>query len=114
MPSSRLYSCLPLASQASQPLGREGLESSLLGMRKAWGLVVDDYRAACAHVDVLTHTLRTRGKAWGKAYRLMPSLYQKSTQLLHGLKTISVSVNPDLYTLSTPPIKTTTNYMKGF
>jgi hypothetical protein len=78
-------------------------------MRRAWGLVVDDSSDACVHVGRLTHSLETTHTAWGKSYMLVPSLYQKSTQVLHGLKAVFLSVNLGLYTLSTPPIKTTTN-----
>ena len=48
--------------------------------------------------------------AWVQTYGIVDRLYYKSTQLMHRLDVFFLSVNRQLYPLSTHPIKTTTNF----
>ncbi len=55
-----------------------------------------------------THSQLVERSAWGKAYRLLYSLYYSCTQVLHVRFTVFLSVIACFYTVSTVPIKTTT------
>lgn len=108
MHSSRLSSYQPKAGQASRPLGREGLESSLLGMPNICGLAVYYYRHACVQLSAFTHRLRSDVSAWVQSYGLVRTLYHLCTQVLPIQNMVFPSVNLRLYPLSTQPIKATT------
>lgn len=87
------------------------MPSSVLAV---WGLTVDGLWAAGAQALGCTHGSKITNPSWVQSYRLMRWLYQKSTQAMHRQNLIFQSVIFHLYPLSTQPIKTTTNYMKGF
>lgn len=108
MPSSRLSSYQPKAGQASRPSGREGLESSLLGMPNNCGLAVYYYGHACVQLAILTHRLRSSVSAWVQSYGLVRTLYYLCAQVVPMQRTNFLSVNLQLYPLSTQPIKATT------
>lgn len=83
-------------------------------MLSACGLSVHYIQHACAQLVILTHSPRSASFAWVQTHGLLRSLYQLCTQVLHRVFSVFSSVIPQLYPLSTQPIKTTTFKMKGF
>lgn len=64
---------------------------------------------ACAQPAAFTHSRISSQNGCAQSYVVVRRLYQKSTQVVHGQIHEFLSVKSLLYTLSTPPIKTTTN-----
>lgn len=82
-------------------------------MPNTCGLAVGGLWVAEGKCLTCTHSYLTAICACVQSYGILDSLYHFCTQVLHSANAKSASVKSLFYTLSTQPIKTTTDLKKG-